>query len=40
MVRAIKLLTNTIIHKLAELFAKALGKRYLYKYLKSPAYAC
>ncbi len=30
--------TNTIIHKLTELFTKASAMRYFYRNLKSPAY--
>lgn len=30
--------TSTIIHKFTELFAKASGMGYFYRYLKSPAY--
>ena len=32
------LTTNTIIHKLTELFAKAGAMRYFYRNLESPAY--
>jgi len=36
--KGIKNLTNTIIHKLTELFAKARAMRYFSRNLKSPAY--
>lgn len=32
------MVTNTIIHKLTELFTKTIAIRYFYRYLKSPVY--